>query len=329
MSSAVATIHTVAVWLNYFFGIPIIVFGMIGAILTIIVFMRQRAFWQNPTIIYLLAGSVTTIVHLPTVYLPVVLAQGFGIVLFAEYDIICRLFNYFLYATTVSSIYFPCLAAFDQYASTSRNAAFRNRWHSVKAVRWAIFVMVLFWSLLYLPVLIVSQLTRSNGCYITNYYIRTMTNYVTVPLFFTVVPVILIIFCLQGILRNLRRLKLHNAQQDRFERQIRRMLIAQILVLAVSGFPFALESVYLEATASIVKTNLRSAVESISLEVLRFFFHVNFVGTFYIYLYISSEVRKTLLQFFMRIVGYNIVVPVTTTGANHIIGPTHNSTNPA
>ncbi|UJR29708.1 hypothetical protein I4U23_017257 [Adineta vaga] len=326
MSSSEEIIYLVSQWLNYFFGIPIIIFGIIGAILTIIVFIRQRTFWHNPTITYLLAGAFMTALHLPTIYLLVVLAQGFNIVLFMKYEIICRLFNYFLYVTTVSAIYFPCLAAFDQYASTSRNAAFRNRWHNMKVVRFAICGTILFWLILYLPVLIVSDLSHGY-CYITSYNIRIMLNYITVPLFFTIIPIILIIFCLRGIVRNLRGFVLNN-QQDRFERQIRRMLIAQLLVLVVSGFPFALESAYLEATATLQKSNLQIAIETLTLEVLRFFFHVNFVGTFYIYLYISSEVRKTLRQFFMKIRGFNAIGPIRVTADNQNILPTLNTTNP-
>ncbi|UJR11999.1 hypothetical protein I4U23_016177 [Adineta vaga] len=323
MSSLEVTLPAVTKWLNYLLGLPIIIFGMIGAILTIIVFIRQRAFWNNPTITYLLAGAFMTLFHLPTVYLLIVLGQGFGIFLFNLHDIICRLFNYFLYVTTVASIYFPCLAAFDQYASTSRHALFRNRWHNMKVVRFAICGSILFWLILYLPVLIVSN--TNNGCAITNYNVRIMVNYITVPLFFFLVPIFLIIFCLRGIVGNLRGLMLNN-QQDRFEKQIRRMLIAQVIVLAISGFPFALESAYLEATATLQKSNLIRALQALILASLRFFFHVNFVGTFYIYVYISSEVRKTLRHLFIGMLGYNRIMPVSTTAANHVVLPTVHST---
>ncbi|CAF1548954.1 unnamed protein product [Adineta ricciae] len=197
-----------------------------------------------------------------------------------KYDIICRLFNYFLYVTKVSAIYFPCLAAFDQYASTNRNALFRNRWHNMKVVRFAICGSILFWSILYLPVLIVGN--TNNGCAITNYNVRIMLNYITVPLFFFVVPIFLIIFSLRGIVRNLRGL-MHNNQQDRFEKHIRRMLIAQLVVLAVSGFPFALDSAYLEAAATLPK----------------------------------------------RTLGYNRIMPVSTTGGIQIVVPKLHSTKPA
>ncbi|UJR29709.1 hypothetical protein I4U23_017258 [Adineta vaga] len=293
----VQTISTITRWLNYVLAIPMIIFGMIGSILTVLVFARRRTLWNYPTITYLLAGSIITAIHLPTIYLLVVLADGFGIVLFNYNDIICRLFNYFLYVTTVSAIYFPCLAAFDQYVCTCPNAAFRNRWHNMKVVRLAICGTILFWSILFLPILIIYQLVN-NSCSITNYSPRVLKNYVVTPLFFTIIPIILIIFFLRSMIRNIRLLKLNNYQQDRFERQIRRMLFVQLIILAVSGFPFALESAYLEATSTIQETRLRKAVENLVLQVLRFFFHVNLVGTFY--LYISSEVRKTVRQLFMR-----------------------------
>ncbi|CAF0948672.1 unnamed protein product [Adineta ricciae] len=69
MSSTVDVQTTIKAthWLNYVFAIPMIIFGLIGSILTALVFARRRAFWQNPII--------TTIHRL------IVLANGFGIVL--------------------------------------------------------------------------------------------------------------------------------------------------------------------------------------------------------------------------------------------------------
>ncbi|CAF1428588.1 unnamed protein product [Adineta ricciae] len=122
-----------------------------------------------------------------------------------------------------------------------------------------------------------------------NYYARLLKIYVVTPLFFTVIPVTLIIIVLQGMIRNIRQLTLNSCQQDRFERQIRRMLIVQRILLAASGFPFALESAYLHATSTTQKSSLHKTVENLFLQILRFVFHMNFVGTLYFYLYISSE----------------------------------------
>lgn len=60
-----------------------------------------------------------------------------------------------MYVTTVSALSFPYWAAFDQYAATSRNANFRNRWSSIRVVRLAIVSTVAFWAVTYIPVIFV------------------------------------------------------------------------------------------------------------------------------------------------------------------------------
>ena len=131
----VQTISMATRRLTYVLGNPMIAFGFIGSILTLLVFTRSRTFWQNPTI---------TATHLPFIYLLIALADGFGIVLF----------NYFLYVTTISAVCFPCLADFDQYICTREKAALKNRFHNMEAVRLAICGTFLFWSIFFLPMFI-------------------------------------------------------------------------------------------------------------------------------------------------------------------------------
>jgi hypothetical protein len=133
-----AAINAAVHWLNYLIAIPMIVLGIIGAILTILVFTGQPSFLRNPTIIYLLAGAVITAIHLPCNYLQSVLIDGFGLGLYNVNIANCRQQNYIRFMTTVSAISFPWWAAFDQYVSTYREASFRNRWRSMRTVKMAI-----------------------------------------------------------------------------------------------------------------------------------------------------------------------------------------------
>jgi len=74
-----AAINAAVHWLNYLVAIPMIVLGIIGTILTIIVFTGKPSFLRNLTIIYLLAGAVITAIHLPCNCLQSVLIDGFGL----------------------------------------------------------------------------------------------------------------------------------------------------------------------------------------------------------------------------------------------------------
>lgn len=308
ISNAAATINEVSRYLNYFGAIPMIILGTVGAFLTIVVFTKQRSFRQNPTTTYLLASAVMTFIHLPTIYSQSILVDGFLLGVFNTNDIACREHNYLLYVTTVAAISFPCWAAFDQYASTSRNAAFRNRWSSLKFVRIAIVSTVTFWTLVYIPVIFFSGVVN-NRCVFTNDSFRKFLNYFLTPMVYTILPFFLIVFFSQGTIRNLRSTALAN-RHDRLTKQIRRMLIPQLMILGISGFPFSIEVIYFEVTSGIVKDPLRQAIEHLFVQIDRLFYHCNFVCTFYIYVYMSSDVRKVLKKLFFKYIRRNHIEPL-------------------
>lgn len=81
-----ATINEISRYLNYFAAIPMILFGSIGAFLTIIVFTTQKSFRRNPTTIYLSASAVMTGIHLPTIYSQSILVDGFLLGVFNTND---------------------------------------------------------------------------------------------------------------------------------------------------------------------------------------------------------------------------------------------------
>lgn len=283
-------INTFTRWLNYVVAIPMIALGIVGAILTILVFTRQSSFRHNPTIIYLLAGAVITAVHLPCNYLQSVLVDGFGFGLFNVNLANCRQQNYIRYMSTVSAISFPCWAAFDQYVSTSRETSFRNRWRSPQILRRAIVGTVLFWTIAYIPMIIYSSIINGSCTMADNFY-RKFNNFFLTPLVYTVGPITLIVVFTRGTIRNLRSSAMGH-KRDRFTKQIRRMLIPQLIILGISSIPFGLQNMYTDLASQAPKSPLRRAIELLALQFVRLFYHLNFVATFYIYLYTSSEVRK-------------------------------------
>ena len=290
MLSEASTINTVSRWLNYLLAIPMIILGIIGAILTIIIFTRQSSFQRNPTIIYLLSGAVMTAIHLPTIYLQSILVDGFGLGVFNTNDIACREHNYLLYVTTVAAISFPCWAAFEQYASTSREASFRNRWSSVRIVRFAIIGTIVFWTVVYLPMIFFSGIIN-NHCVLTNLPYRKFNDFILTPLVYTIGPLTCIVMFTRGAIQNLRSSTFNN-HCNHLTKQIRRMLIPQLIILGISGIPFGLQNIYFDLTDHVDKNDRRKAVEHLFVQINRLFYHFNFVFTFYIYLYMSSEVRK-------------------------------------
>jgi hypothetical protein len=256
------------------------------------VFTSQRSFRRNCTITYLLAGAIITAIHLPSIYFQNILIDGFGLGVFNTNDIACRERNYLFYVTTVSAISFPCWAAFDQYASTCREASFRHRWSSMRVVRLAIIGTIIFWIIVYIPMIFFSGIV-DGVCSFTNDAYAKFNNFLLTPLVYTIGPLTLIILFTRGTIQNLRSTALAN-RRDHLTRQIRRMLIPQLIVLGISGIPFGLQNIYFDLTSNVYKNDLRKAIEHLFIQIIRLFYHCNFVCTFYIYLYMSSEVRKVL-----------------------------------
>ncbi|CAF1129258.1 unnamed protein product [Adineta ricciae] len=192
-----------------------IILGVIGALLTNIVFAWQRAFQRNPATIYLLAGGIMTAIHLPTIYLQSILVDGFDIGIFNTNEIACREHNYLLYVTTIPTISFPCFAPFDRYAST--------RFYTISPLT---FIVVFTWK----------TVENLRSTFITNQYSKST-------------------------------------------KRIRHMLTPQLIVLAISGIPFGLQSVYFSLTSDIPKDDQRQAIEHLfvqtnRLSVLYLFLHV-------------------------------------------------------
>jgi hypothetical protein len=314
---SIATINGVTHWLNYLLAIPMIVLGITGAILTILVFTGQPSFRRNPTIIYLLAGAVITAIHLPCNYLQSVLVDGFGLGLFNVNLGNCRQQNYIRYMSTVSAMSFPCWAAFDQYISTCRDATVRNRWRSIRVIRFAIIGTVLFWTIVYIPMIFNSSIINGSCTLADNPY-RKFNNFVLTPLVYTVGPLTIIIIFTRKTIQNLRATTLVN-RRGHLTKQIRRMLIPQLIVLGISGIPFGLQNMYTDLTSQVPKDALRKAIELLIFQIVRLFYHCNYAFTFYIYLYTSSEVRNTLKRFTHKYLRRNQVIPIDDISVNNSI----------
>ena len=209
--------------------------------------------------------------------------------------------------STVAAMSFPCWAAFDQYVSTCRDASFRNRWRSTRGIRWTIIGTILLWTIVYIPIILKSTITNGSCTLFDNPY-RKINSFFLTPLVYTIGPITIILVCTRGTIRNLCSTTLQN-HRDRLTKQIRHMLIPQLIVLGICGIPFGLQNIYTDLTSHTEKDPYRKAVELLILQIVRLFYHCNYVCTFYIYLYTSSEVRNVTKRLFNQGFRNNRVKP--------------------
>ncbi|CAF2362791.1 unnamed protein product [Rotaria sp. Silwood2] len=314
--SGAATFELLTRLLNYVFAIPFLILGIMGSLLTVIVFTRKRSFWRNTTITYLLAGAIVTGIHLPTIYIQMILVYGFNTSLMNTNVAACREHTYLRYVTTVAAISFPCWASFDQYASTSRRVAFRNRWSSLRVARIIVVCNILFWIVIYIPVIFSTAIRHGVCTFVPGSY-TTFNTYVFTPLVYCIGPITVVTYCTRGTIKNLRSTIIRNTH-ERLTKQVRAMLFPQLMILAISGIPFGFQGVYLDITSYVEKDHFRIAVENFAGQVILIFYHFNYVFTFYIYVFMSSEVRKIIQHEIFRFIGITRVSPTNFTTDNSI-----------
>jgi hypothetical protein len=303
-----ATLNLLTRLLNYIFAIPMLILGMIGSFLIIIVFTQTRTFRRNTSLTYLLAGAIVTGIHLPTIYIQMILVYGFNVSLMNTLESACREHTYLRYVTTVAAISFPCWAAFNQYVSTSRDVNVRNRWDSLRVVRLIIILTVIFWILFYIP--IIFNTGKINGvCNFKPGLYTKFNTYVFTPFVYGVGPAGVITYSILGTVRNLHS-NIARTSHDHLSKQVRAMLMPQLIILTISGIPFGFQGVYLDLTSNIAKDTSRIALENFLGQVILIFYHFNYVFTFYIYVYKSREIRKALKKQFFKCMRLHQVNPI-------------------
>jgi hypothetical protein len=211
-----ATVNLLTRLLNYVFAIPMLILGMMGSTLIIIVFTQKRAFRRNTSLTYLLAGAIITGIHLPTIYIQMILVYGFDVSLMNTNESACHEHTYLRYVTTVAAISFPCWAAFDQYVGTSRDVNVRNRWSSLRLVRSVIIFTVIFWIFFYIPIIFYTGII--NGVCVFKPGLYTQFNtYIFTPLVYGVGPAVVITYSTLGTVRNLRFTGTQGGQMKKFK----------------------------------------------------------------------------------------------------------------
>lgn len=297
MSDIITLLSLTIRWLNLVVGTTLLLFGIIGNLLNIFIFTRAR-FRQTFSVRYLIAASMMSLIQLLQTLLPRILTEGLGISIVKSNDSYCKARNYIAAVATLCSLSFPCWATFNQFIGTCREAATRNYCTSKRFVHLAILFTILFWLLVQIPNLIFGK-ANGEACTTTSNINTYISSYVITPFTYTILPIISISYFNMGIIRNLRRARVAGLHQrnTRLARQVRRMLIPQLIILILSGIPFSSQTIYSTATMLMKKTALRLATESVIFTIVRLLFYLNYVCSFYIYVIMSSEIRRELKNY--------------------------------
>jgi hypothetical protein len=197
-SSLIATLSFITQQINIFAGTLILVIGVIGNLLTMIVFLSLHTFRQSSCSFYLNVMSFVNIGQLLTGLLSRITTNVSGIDWTQLSLVYCKLRMYLLVVCTDISMICMCLATIDQYFATCH----RRRWQQWSHLKFACrlsAVSIVFSLLIAFPCLVyyihtVSPMNGEITCTATNEFFNQLNIYLyrliisnILPLFVTLV----------------------------------------------------------------------------------------------------------------------------------------------
>jgi hypothetical protein len=102
----------------------------------------------------------------------------------------------------------------------------------------------------------------------------------------------------------------HQGRLRHIERQLTSMIIAQTLLCIVTSVPYGVQYLYTGITLTQSKSSYRLALEALIQNVIRLNLYVSSAAPFYIYVCLSTEIRRMAVGLVTcRLINYNEVFP--------------------
>jgi hypothetical protein len=303
MSFSTTTLLIVGQQILIYGGLIMILIGMFGSFMIILIFSR-RPLNHHAYSTYILTNGILSFLFLPLYYLPNIVTFGFQINWLALNTPFCK-FQMSYGAFTVTSIFvINCFISFDRYAVSSHSARIRSL-SSKKISRVLVPIgLCLVWCLIGTPVAILFENVplTPNGpydCTSRSDMFLLFAAFVYYPIFEGILPIVLAIYFLLMTRKHVRNL---NNQEfvRRFDKQITRMCLFQILTNAIASFPFAAINLYRALTTQEVQTQDQENIVQFLRVMAIWLFYVQYCSDFYIYIATSNEIRtqtRNLLHF--------------------------------
>ncbi|CAF2817518.1 unnamed protein product [Rotaria sp. Silwood2] len=319
-SSTAQLIVTIAEYYTIYTGFITLFFGIIGNISLIFVLTRLRIFRGNPSAFYLITESITNSLQMAILLTSRIAMNGFATDLTQTILFWCRLRASFRAYFTLKPLSIICFSAIDQYLSTSYYPFLRQK-STMNLTKILITIVTIVWILHGIPFFLFSGIQTTYGCFIYNSSFLNYIIYFYYPILSGILPIIISTFF--GVLayRNVRRIVRRQMpiRRRKFDQQLTAMILIRVVFLVIMISPYVLERIY----AVVFKTKhgiLYDAILILIDDVAYSFFHINYAGSFYLFLISSKrfrrQVKHAFIQKFWEIfctkrIHQNQIVPIT------------------
>ncbi|CAF3935025.1 unnamed protein product, partial [Rotaria sp. Silwood1] len=298
-SSLIATLNFISQQINIYVGICLFIGGVIGGLLTTIVFLSLRTFRNNPCAFFLNVMSFVNIGQLFTGLLSRIASNASGIDWTQLSLFYCKFRMYLLVVCTNISMLCMCLATIDQYLATCHHPRWQ-RWSNLKSACYLSAASIIFSILTAIPCFIynthsVVPVTGKIMCTATdtffiqlNIYFYRLTISNILPLFITLVF---------GLLtyRNVKDIAYRTVPLVRREldKQLTVMILVQDFFTFVTLLPIMTFG-FLSLNPHINRDPLANAEFQLANVIAVMFYYLYFTGPFYIYMCVSERFRHQL-----------------------------------
>jgi hypothetical protein len=263
-------------------GIITLVLGIVGGLLTLIVFLSLETFRQNPCACYLTIMSFVNIGQLIFGLLSRILIAGFTIDWTIPSLAYCKFRLTCVQLCALISHACLCLATIDQYFATCARARWQH-WSNIKLARQLIILSIIVSILFFIPYPIfldhVTLGSSTVSCNMNNVIMLQYKNYFIILFLLGYIPdCITIIF---GILayRNIQQIAYRTVPLVRREldKQLTTMVLIQVVINAFTNIPYATTVAVMYGTTNVtnpVITNIIQFIYSVTLIITYTYFAV-------------------------------------------------------
>ncbi|CAF4269231.1 unnamed protein product [Adineta steineri] len=269
--------------------------GNIGSVLTCIVF-SQSVFRKSACGIYFIASSFSQL-----------LAFNFALL----YRMLQYARFYLFYVLIANSRYNIIIASIDRYFASSRNALHRQ-WSSTKIALRVIICNTIFWCLMYIQVIVVYVLSNNTCQPQSGVYGIFFSIYISIDSGVLLIFLMLIFGLLtaNNVRQTGRRISpttqnsndrsVRSNRISKKDSQLHKMLVNQIILFIFLNIPNPCYFVYHSLTINVLKSPLRSTIESFINNMTYVPLYLGFALTFINFVVSSKIFRREFLVSFKQ-----------------------------
>jgi hypothetical protein len=267
-SSSNSSLPFIAQQITIYGGFITLVFGIIGDLLTLIVFLSLETFRQNSCAFYLTIMSFANIGQLFFGLFSRILIAGFTIDWTIPSLVYCKFHLTCLQLCALISYACLCLATIDQYFATC-NRVLWQQWTNIKIAHRLIILSIIVSIIFLIPYpIFLDHVKLASGiisCTMNNVIMSQYRNYFMLLFMSGYIPdLITVVFGILAYL-NVQQIAYRTVPLVRREldKQLTTMVLIQVIINAVTNIPFATIVAVMYATTNITNPVIKNIIQFI------------------------------------------------------------------